>query len=243
MVFRKMAWWEYIVYSILPLLGQVLLRVIRLGGSLSRPWLFIPIFWIPPFTLIPVLIATFSNYIKPTNSGKVYDHFIIIPIIIKLLLSFLPLHTGDYKGMYIIILVGSLLIANTIHILKNETCEKIGSKLHTVFLRALSDSFIQYSIGFILVFLCKIIGKFIPVIKAFSLILLNNPTMYKITLFILWAFGLVGGYMLSHMYDNNVESDESICKKSPHILKIIIGFILFIGIILYEINKTINKLQ
>ncbi len=241
MVYRSMAWWEYIVYSGLPLLGQVLMRVIRLGGSLSRPWLFLPFFWIPPLTVIPVLIATFSNYIKPTNSGKIYDHFIIIPIIIKLLLSFLPLNTGDYKGMYIIILVGSLLIANTIHILKNEMCQQIGTKIHTVFLRALSDSFIQYSIGFILVLLCKMLAKIIPFLKPLAMFFKSSPKAYKIALFLLWACSLIGGYMLSHMYDNNVESDESICKKSPHLAKIIIGFIIFIGIILYEINKTINK--
>lgn len=241
MVFNKMAWWEYIVYSILPLLGQVLMRVIRFGGSLSQPWLFIPIFWIPPFTLTPVLLAVFTNLIKSKSSGKLYDHFIIIPIIVKLILSFVPLNSGDLVGMYIIILIGSLLITNTIHILQNPVCKQIGSKPHTVFLRALSNSFIQYSIGFILVFIIKMIAKYVPTINVFALTILQYPIIYKIILFLLWAFSLVAGYILSHMYDNNFESNEDMCKKSPQIVKIIIGFVLFAGIILYEINKTINE--
>lgn len=226
-----------ILCIIFPLLGQVIMRIIELGGSLSRPWLlYVPVFWIPPLTFIPYILAEIG-YIKSGETGPVYDHFVFIPIVFKLLLSFLTLNSLDLKGMYIIILLGSMLIANTIHILNKSTCKKIGSNIGTVFLRALTDSFLQYSVGFTLTFIIKIIAKLVPFISVFAMGIKNISILYKTIKFLLWGVGFAGAYILLHMVDNNYETPETYCKKPPHYGKIIVGFILFIGIIIYEFWK------
>ncbi len=230
-----------ILCVILPLLGQVIMRIIELGGSLSRPWLlYIPIFWIPPFTLAPYLLSEFG-YVKSANTGKVYDNFILIPIIVKLLLSFVPLYSADLTGMYIIILLGSMLIANTIHILKSNACQQIGSNIFTVFSRALSDSFLQYSVGFILTFMLRTIAKLIPMLQPLILNIKSIDILYKLIIFLLWAMGFAGAYMILHMVDNNTETPETYCKKSPKFVKLLIGFILFFAVIFYEIRKSMNN--
>ena len=42
-----------IITFIVPLIGQLLSRFIYIDYPYSKLWLLIPIFWIPPFTMIP----------------------------------------------------------------------------------------------------------------------------------------------------------------------------------------------
>ena len=235
MVYMKIL--PMILYSIFPLLGQAVMRAIELGGSLSRSWLlYVPVFWIFPFSIIPVVLAR-TGYVKAANNGSAFDKLVIITIVAKLLLSFIQLDTTDLLGMYIILLIGSMLITNTIHILTQPTCKTLGSNFFTVFIRALSNSCLQYSVGFILTFIIKFILKLIPVVKILAMTIREYDIPYKIIIFLLWAMGFVGAYMIINMIDNNIETPESYCKKSPKIIKMIIGFILCIGIIIYEVNK------
>ncbi len=220
----------------LPLLGQVIMRVTELGGSLAMPWLlYIPIFWFFPLTLVPLLLAM-TGLIPKEENGNVYDNYIIIPIIVKLILSFIPLNTLDFTGMYIILLVGSMLIANTIHILKQPRCDKYGTNFGGVLLRGLSDSFLQYSIGFIITWLLKFIIKIMPFINVIGYTIANISFLYKICIFLLWAMGFAGAYIVLHMNDNK-EGNETYCKKPPSIIRIIVGFILFSFVIGFEIKK------
>jgi hypothetical protein len=189
---------------------------------------------------VPVLLAGLTKLLKPANNGEVYNNYVLIPIIAKFLLLFLPLSSGDLKGMYIMLLVGSMLIANTVHILKQESCMQVGSKIHSVFIRALTDSFLQYSIGFIITFMIRLIGKYTPGINVVAVMIKSYDLLYKPVLFLLWACGYIAAYIVLHMIDNNSETPESYCN-SPNFkklgIKIAIGFVLFMGIVLYELNK------
>lgn len=42
-----------IITLIVPLIGQLLSRFIYVDYPYSKSWLLIPIFWFPPFTMIP----------------------------------------------------------------------------------------------------------------------------------------------------------------------------------------------
>jgi hypothetical protein len=233
-------WIRYIIYSVIPLLGQVLLRAFELGSSLDKSWLlYVPVFWVFPFTIIPVVLAK-VGYIKSTGHGSPIDIYIIIPIILKLLIGFLPIAKSDYYGMYIMLLFGGLLIANTLHILKNNYCQKNGVNFFGVFGRATGDSFLQYSVGFMLTALLKFILGVIPFVKI-AMGIINSIYLMKIAfMFILWALGYAAAYMALHMYDYNYENADDLCKKSPHFGKIIISVVLFL-IVLFIENKLRKK--
>ena len=52
---EKFSWLEGFIYIIIPF-GQLAARVIRLNGSLDREWLMFPLFYIPPFSFLPIFL-------------------------------------------------------------------------------------------------------------------------------------------------------------------------------------------
>ena len=96
--------------SVLPF-GQFFGRVFYLNGSLDKWWLLIPIFYIFPFCLVPVIMILLG-LVKKGKGGKPYDKYIYVPMVmiaITKLISFTRL--GNYRAVK---LISALLIFGSI---------------------------------------------------------------------------------------------------------------------------------
>ena len=79
------SWAAVFVLAIIPLLGQIIMRVFFLYGSLDY-WIFlvIPLFWAPPLSLVPILMGKY-NVIKK-KMGNLYA-FIAIVLVAMIVLG------------------------------------------------------------------------------------------------------------------------------------------------------------
>lgn len=97
--------------SLIPF-GQFFARIFYLDGSLDKWWLLIPIFYVPPFCLVPLIMILLGS-VKKGKGGKPYDSYIYLPIgliIVKQFIGFTPI--GDntwFKIISSVLIFGSII--------------------------------------------------------------------------------------------------------------------------------------
>ena len=77
---------QAIIVTLIPL-SQLYGRIVWLNGSLDKWWTLIPIFWFPPFSIVPAGLM-YTGMMEPGKGGKPYNMFMLIPIIAKFVLAF-----------------------------------------------------------------------------------------------------------------------------------------------------------
>jgi hypothetical protein len=78
-------WFAVVVMSLIPLFGQLIMRIFYLYGSLDYwGFLVLPFFWFPPLSFVPILMGKY-NVIKKTTK-KLYL-FIIVTFIVFIVLG------------------------------------------------------------------------------------------------------------------------------------------------------------
>lgn len=81
-----LTWTDVFINGILPF-GDIITRIQKLDGSLDNLWTLIPIFQLPVFGFIPLLLMK-QGIIKPGKmKEKPYDHYILFTLFIKLMVS------------------------------------------------------------------------------------------------------------------------------------------------------------
>ena len=78
---NTLTWEKVFLFAIVPL-GQLFVRINYLNGSVDKSWTLFPLFLIPPFSFIPLIMMKLG-WIKNGSGGKPYDSLIFIPIILK----------------------------------------------------------------------------------------------------------------------------------------------------------------
>jgi hypothetical protein len=107
-------------------IGQLIIRITKLRGSLDKWWLLIPPFSIPPLSIIPAYLI-YTNKIKPGQGTNPFDIYMFIPAILSIITNNLLEHKFKQTG-----LIGSLIkfIVNFISVFfalymrDNEVCVK-----------------------------------------------------------------------------------------------------------------------
>ncbi len=77
--------------------GQLIVRVTSLDGSLDKWWLLLPPISIPPLSLIPAYLI-YSNNIKKGNAGSPYDLYMLIPAISSIIFGLIIEKKFNLKG-------------------------------------------------------------------------------------------------------------------------------------------------
>ena len=80
---KKINWMLAIIF--IPF-SQILYRILELGGSMDQLWTLIPIFQIPPLSLIPALLILFNLIKKEDNNPLPYSYWTLVPVIVKFIL-------------------------------------------------------------------------------------------------------------------------------------------------------------
>ena len=189
----------FMMLFILPL-GQLWARVFWMNGSLDKPWLLIPIFWMPPFSLLPALMIYFGFVADGKGVNPPYDWWMLVPIIVKFCLGLLVSSLIDEPGFFsaFIPLIIQLCVNAIPHYLRSvDNCGPTFDHIGKTFI----DGAIENGVGDI----APTILKFIPFVGAFFRLLsrlpLIGPLMDKIICSIMYA----GSYILVNMVNEGTD--------------------------------------
>jgi hypothetical protein len=222
---------EILIYSLVPMLGQFLLRADKLGGSLDKIWLLFPLFLIPPFSFIPVLMAKLG-WIKGTNAGKPYDIYMIIPIISRLIIVFaLQYFNNTNMALKVGLILASLLITNILHINNEPRCKNVKKDAGGQIVKASFDSLALYASGVLGTFLIT----FIPVVgEIFQGLATVGGPLADIADTLVWGFGIAAGYIFINMFDGTYETPEQACSGKTPQIRMIVSIIAFVAALAYQ---------
>lgn len=135
-----------------PVIGQIIARFMLFNGSLDHLWLML--FALPPFTIVPALAMIFG-YIKKLEGGSPWDNMIWIPLLLN---TFGMLFFKEDFIIRFFMTVGSFMFVYW-YKSKKECNKEGGASLSKITM----DSFISYSIVLVL----SIVLPYIPYIGNF----------------------------------------------------------------------------
>ena len=202
--------YEILFYFICPFVGQPIMRIKKFGGSLDKPYLFFPLFLIPPFTAVPLLVAYFGGLDKIEGSNPL-DIYIIIPFIIRLILIFFALELGSPRGKLLqnLILLGSIMFANTLHIYTQEYCKTLPDKIFTGKLGKIAiDSMLEYGLAvliLLIIYNLPLIGRLFSAFKD------GEGVFSNIIQSIAFGLSVAVAYLLVNMGDVNYSEQIDVC--------------------------------
>jgi hypothetical protein len=215
---------EGTIYTLLPLIGQPLMRIHKFGGSLDKPYLLL--FCIPPFSVIPTLFAAFGLIDKIEGSNPL-DIYIIMPAICKLILIFFAVELGSSRGMLLqnLILLGTIMLANALHMLTQEYCKNTpntttGSKLGKIFM----DSMLEYGLAVLILLGLKYIPYIGPILNKFKDSEGLGGDIYDIISF---GLSVAFAYLIVNMIDVNYVEKTNACNGNISIWRGSISIIIF----------------
>ena len=201
----SISWLQVIILGIIPL-GQLWARIVNFNGSLDKWWLMFPLFLIPPFSFVPLLLMKFG-YIKNGKGGKPYDMWMLLPILAKLIIPYTLPFLIDEDSTMLFSLVSFILQLLTVMLgnlirrqnnCKNITTDSIG--------KAGIDSTIAIGMGDLAAFGIP----WIPLVGTFFSIIEMIPVIGNFIDPILWSVGFIGTYVLINMF--NQDSMEAYCS-------------------------------
>lgn len=211
----SVSWGNALIFGIVPL-GQLYLRINQLNGSLDKKWLLFPLFMFPPFQLIATIMMKFG-YVKKGKGGKPYDLYILIPLITKIILSYLLSYLADEYDLstsiivLIDVVVGLLASLIPLYIRTKKTCKRFNK-----------ENFINtFSQGSMVEAVAEIFSwgaGFIPILGMIISILEFIPVIGQV---IPWGIAYATAYIVLNMVNN--EDPNSFCFKNKY--KFIISII------------------
>jgi hypothetical protein len=206
-----MSWPAFFILGIVPY-GQIFARVKYLNGSIDKAWMF----WLafPPLTWYALWQIKKGN-VAMGNGTQVYDFFMIIPIIAKvmlpLILSFIPWfkdedgELDDESLFYKIISVGAIVGAVTLPYLIRayRNCKTMTPAL---FVRACMNGVISSAVPNILI----LIFSFIPILGTVVDVMQSLPYIGQFVNAGLWSVFFCGTYIITNMF--NQGTPETMCS-------------------------------
>ena len=142
---NKISWLQVLIYSFLPI-GQLLVRIFYLKGSLDKLWLMFPILLMPPFSFIPLILIKLG-FVQDGKGSDPIDKIMILPLIARIITLIVLNKLNMYSsGMFILINllinIFTIFIANMTR--RYYNCDAEGITINS-FGKAIINSTIAYS--------------------------------------------------------------------------------------------------
>ena len=214
-------------------LMQLWARIFWMNGSMDKPWLLIPIFFVPPFSLVPAFMMYFGYVADGQGVTPPYDWWMLVPIIVKfcigLLVSSLVAEPGFFSAFIPLIIQ---LCVNVIpHYYRSvENCGATFDHIGKAFL----DGAIENGIGDI----APTILKFIPFIGAFFRLLSRLPLIGPLMDKLIWIIMYTGSYVVINMMNESADiaafCAEGFLGTTKDIIAGLIFLIISIGYCFFE---------
>ena len=183
--------------------GQMFVRIDTLDGSLDKPWLLLPPFWIPPFSIVPAAMWYFKK-IAPGKGGSVVDFSMWISIATNLI----PIITskisilGDFTKPLVDSLTILIIMSIVLYIREDKLCTNSNtsnnSNAKPSIIRAVRNAALISGISSVL----PMAVDFIPIIgTAISALSTISPTIGTLVSSTIKAGGTGFGVLLLNMYE------------------------------------------
>lgn len=228
---NKISWLQVLLFSFIPL-GQLIVRIFYLNGSLDKLWLMFPILLIPPFSLIPLLLIKFG-FVQDGKGSDPIDKIMLLPLIARIVTLFV-LNSMGINGPLIFILINLLINLSTI-IIANITrryynCEKEGVTMDSVG-KAVIDSTIAYAISEATPLIISYL-PFIGVVYRFLGLFTQNGNIIDV---IFSNMGFAVAYILINMF--NQDDINQFCS-TPFTGNVVDRIAFFISLIVIFLTKS-----
>ena len=224
-----------ILYTLLPF-GQLWSRIFDYNGTVEMWWFFIPLFFIPPLQFIPVLFL-YLGYIKNGKGGNVYDNYVWMPIITKLIINVVGKMIIPENYLFwiseIFVLI-SIIITKYLHTINScKSANKEVSTSITKFNSTLIDSIFENSLASIFAIIFITLISIIPGLGLLLKILLEMEIINNIIIFIFWMVSYISIYTMQNMFEQSNMND--FCNPSNiNLIKLAFGIIFMIINIIYS---------
>lgn len=194
--------------------SQIYYRITRYNGSLDKPWLLFPLFWIVPFTAVPTYYMSKNKIKKGLRKIKLFDILGFLPMG-GIFLSYLinSMYPEFSFASTLPILISSVI---TFYIRDRKRCS--NRSFMRVAQRSLFSSLIMMSISILFDFLVMGVFKITPFLGPIFELLYSSPLISNI----LYCLTSYVSYLITNMI-NNTPSIIKICKKPKSRDFIILG--------------------
>jgi hypothetical protein len=227
----KLSKMELIAGLFVPM-SQVYFRLIKLNGSLDKPWLLLPFFLMFPLSILPTFMIHFGM-LKPGAGGPVYDNYMYIPVIFYVLFNmFLENLESDFD--MILRLAGVFAVSIIPYYLREaRNCKAMGMNQMA---NVLSNAALVLGVTQ-MCFGAMQIASFLPLVgTAFSLLgmLREIPVIGEGLIFALW-------YLPAYMFINVFNSAGGLgkyCGRQNHWMILIGGLVA--SVIGYNIDSMLG---
>jgi len=208
---NKLTWSQVLIFGLVPL-GQLWSRIFYFKGSLDKWWMMFPLFLIPPFSFLPLLLMKFGVVANGKGSNPL-DYWIILPIIAKFIIPFIMPFVVNEDSKILTLIVSfilqllTIMTANLIN--RSNNCKPRYSQ-DSVTIDSIGkagiDSTISFGIGEITAFMMP----FLPFIGVAISVLKFIPILGDFVDSIFWLLGFVASYVLINMV--NYDSMSKFCS-------------------------------
>jgi len=219
------SFWGMLAVIFLGPMGQLYQRVFALGGSLSNWWLLIPIFWLPPFSILPALMMWWGFVDKcktaqgaPCPMGQVYDWWMIGPMIMKIFAGFVASYifpNGGLIGFFLPFILQLFVTMIPLYLRNVEQVNRTtGITINTfadvfkyIDFRQLTFAFTNAVIQNGVADLCTVGVDFIPIVGEIIMIIEFIPLIGSVLREILWSVFYGTTYIIMNMITEQWRSD------------------------------------
>ena len=219
-----LTWAQVLMYSLLPF-GDILGRIFCKNGSVDNLWTLFPLFQLPLFGLVPLIMMKNNTIKNGKLKTKPYDSFIILSIIIRLATTMASRNSG-YPNKLIIDVVGTFVaiympILIRIFSPRCNLCKKYGTKSSIeIFIKSLAQASIIQSI--IVIFSIAI--PHVPYVGSIFSAISSIPIIGETILFSIFYLPF---YSVNNMINEN--NLKKFCKGHKYAaISGIVGFVLLV---------------
>ena len=196
----KLTFIQVLILGLFPL-GQLWARIFYFNGSLDKWWLMFPMFLIPPFSFVPLLLMKFG-FVADGKGTNPLDYWMLLPIIAKFIIPFIMPFIIDEDSetlTTIVTMVLQLLCIMTANLARRHmNCNQQGITVDSVG-KATIDSTIAFGVGDISSFIIP----WLPFVGTVISVLEMIPLIGDFVDSILWTIGFVGAYVLINMFNQD----------------------------------------
>ena len=188
----QLTWQKLLIFMLIPF-SDFIIRVFYMKGTVDYIWTLFPLFQIPPFTFIPLLLM---KYGKITDGKLTTSPFDIFALLFYLFRMFIRLsitcesHSPSFR--FFVDIIGTLAAIIIPFIIRNfhpykKTCGTESKNNKNALFKTLGQSGILY---FFMIFFMFVVPKLKPIVEY-----LGEDLVY----FIFYLFG----YIILNMYNEN----------------------------------------
>lgn len=199
--------------------SQIYYRLTRLNGSLDKPWLLFPLFWILPFSAVPTYYMSKNKLKKGSAKIKIFNFLGFFPMGGVFLSHMITTMYPEFKFVSTLPTLISAMIAFYIKDRKRCRSKKFIKKAK----RSLQSAMIMMSVSILFHFIIMGLSKVTPVVGPMFEAFYSSPLVGNI----IFMFMTYVAFLLTSMIDNT-PTIVKFCKNVSNKSLLIVGVVTLV---------------